>query len=192
MHFIQYQYRISLCLGTTTMIGKTWLLSRRQSSTPSTGRISHSRLSLKGLAVRRALYRVMFVVVGGGEQATGITAAFRRLSSKADWRTWASFTKAEALVGASRATTHRRLQKLGCNHRIPINPLLNPETTSEACYLGWGEQEKDQSSFQIKVNLAFHLEVKVPECGGKVERHRIQVAWTPVVELPQSVMTYET
>ncbi len=35
-------------------------------------------------------------------------------------------------------------------------------------------------SFQMKVNFAFHLEIKVPESGGRVERHRIHVAWSPV------------
>ncbi len=33
-----------------------------------------------------------------------------------------------------------------------------------------------KSSFQMKVNVAFHLEIKVPESGGRVERHRIHVA----------------
>ncbi len=33
-----------------------------------------------------------------------------------------------------------------------------------------------KSSFQMKVNVAFHLEIKVPESGGRVERHRINVA----------------
>ncbi len=37
-----------------------------------------------------------------------------------------------------------------------------------------------KSSFQIKVNFTFHLEIKVPESGGRVERHRIHVAWSPV------------
>ncbi len=37
-----------------------------------------------------------------------------------------------------------------------------------------------KSSFQMKVNVAFHLEIKVPESGGRVERHRIHVAWSPV------------
>ncbi len=37
-----------------------------------------------------------------------------------------------------------------------------------------------QSSFQMKVNFAFHLEINVSESGGKVERHRIQAAWSPV------------
>ncbi len=37
-----------------------------------------------------------------------------------------------------------------------------------------------KSSFQMKVNFVFHLEIKVPESGGKVERHRIHVTWSPV------------
>ncbi len=37
-----------------------------------------------------------------------------------------------------------------------------------------------KSSFQMKVNFAFNLEIKVPESGGRVERHRIHVAWSPV------------
>ncbi len=32
----------------------------------------------------------------------------------------------------------------------------------------------------MKVNSAFHLEIKVPESGGRVEGHRIHVAWSPV------------
>ncbi len=32
----------------------------------------------------------------------------------------------------------------------------------------------------MKVNFAFNLEIKVPESGGRVERHRIHVAWSPV------------
>ncbi len=53
-----------------------------------------------------------------------------------------------------------------------------PETMSEASYLGCGEKELSgpKSSFQMKVNFAFHLEIKVPESGGRVERHRIHVA----------------
>ncbi len=35
-------------------------------------------------------------------------------------------------------------------------------------------------SFQMKVNFAFNLEIKVLESGGRVERHRIQVAESPV------------
>ncbi len=56
------------------------------------------------------------------------------------------------------------------------------ETSSETSYLG--ERRKrtglllssPKSFFQIKVNFAFHLEIKVPESGGRVERHIIHVA----------------
>ncbi len=51
--------------------------------------------------------------------------------------------------------------------------------------LTWAVEKK--SSFQMKVNFAFciwnfafHLEIKVPEYGGRVERHRFHVAWSPV------------
>ncbi len=37
-----------------------------------------------------------------------------------------------------------------------------------------------KSSFQMKVHFAFHLEIKVQEFGGRVERHKIHVAWSPV------------
>ncbi len=37
-----------------------------------------------------------------------------------------------------------------------------------------------KSSFQVKINFAFLLEIKVPESGGRVERHRIHVACSSV------------
>ncbi len=37
-----------------------------------------------------------------------------------------------------------------------------------------------KSSFRVKVHFAFHLEIRVPESGGRVERSRIHVAWSPV------------
>ncbi len=38
-----------------------------------------------------------------------------------------------------------------------------------------------KSSFKMKVHFAFYLEIKVPESGGREERHRIHVAWSPVL-----------
>ncbi|MEQ2236516.1 hypothetical protein ILYODFUR_013658 [Ilyodon furcidens] len=37
-----------------------------------------------------------------------------------------------------------------------------------------------KSSFQMKVKFAFHLEIKVPESGRRVEKHRIHTARSPV------------
>ncbi len=124
--------------------------------------------------------------VGKGAQATGMTASLRIQSSKADSNTWESFTRSELkLESVHRVTTLRRLQEKG------YQATSEPETTSEASYLGCGEKELSgpKSSFQMKVNFAFHLEIKVPESGGRVERHRIHVAWSPVFSF-QSVMIW--
>ncbi len=37
-----------------------------------------------------------------------------------------------------------------------------------------------KSSFQMKAHFVFHLEIKVPESGGRVEKFIAQVAWSPV------------
>ncbi len=47
-----------------------------------------------------------------------------------------------------------------------------------------------KSSFQIKVNFAFSLEIKVPESGGRVERHIIHVARSPVWSFHSHVMIW--
>ena len=52
-----------------------------------------------------------------------------------------------------------------------------------AALRGWwsyGHSRIWNTSFQMKVNFAFHLEIEVPESGRRVERHWIQVAWSPV------------
>ncbi len=60
-----------------------------------------------------------------------------------------------------------------------------PETTSEASYLGCGEKELDccsvvQSPLFDESKFCISFGNKVPESGGRVERHRIHVAWSPV------------
>ncbi len=62
----------------------------------------------------------------------------------------------EAGVSASRVTTLRRLQEKG------YQATSETETTSEASYLSCGEKELSgpKSSFQMKVNFAFHLETR--------------------------------
>ncbi len=73
----------------------------------------------------------------------------------------------EAGCSASRVTTLRHLQEQGY------------KATSEA----WAKEKKNWTVaqwsnvlFQMKVHFAFNLEIKVPESGGRVERHRIHVA----------------
>ncbi len=82
----------------------------------------------------------------------------------------------EAGVSASRATTLRRLQEKG------YQATSEPETTSRSVLPGLWRKRTQWSKvlFSDEVNFAFHLEIKVPESGGRVERHRIHVAWSPV------------
>ncbi len=153
---------------------------------PSTKRVSHRGSLLKGVAVYRVLYQSILDAKLTGRKNLGR----KRCTSNRDdcklentvkqswfkhlWELHKEWT--EAGVSASRVTTLRRLQEKG------YQATSEPETTSEASYLGCGEKELSgpKSSFQMKVNFAFNLEIKVPESGGRVERHRIHVAWSPV------------
>ncbi len=153
---------------------------------PSTKRVSHRGSLLKGVAVYRVLYQSILNAKLTGRKNLGR----KRCTSNRDdcklenivkqswfkhlWELHKEWT--EAGVSASRVTTLRRLQEKG------YQATSEPETTSEASYLGCGEKELSgpKSSFQMKVNFAFHLEIKVPESGGRVEMHIIHVAWSPV------------
>ncbi len=101
------------------------------------------------------------------------TAALWGLSSKIDsnlgelHKEWT-----EAGVKALRATTHRRVKEFGyscCQRRLT-----------------WAKEKKNWtvaqwSSFQMRASFAFHLETKVLESGGRVEKLIAQVAWSPVL-----------
>ncbi len=149
-------------------------------------RVSHRGSLLKGVAVYRVLYQSILNAKLTGRKNLGR----KRCTSNRDDRKLENTVKqsrfrhlwelhkewTEAGVSASRVTMLRRLQEKG------YQATSEPETTSEVSYLGCGEKELSgpKSSFQMKVNFAFHLEIKVPESGGRVERHRIHVAWSPV------------
>ncbi len=75
----------------------------------------------------------------------------------------------EAGVKTSRATTHRRVKELSysCRQRR----------------LTWAKRRRTgllasgpKSSFQMRASFVFHLETKVLESGGRVEKLRAQVA----------------
>ncbi len=85
-------------------------------------------------------------------------------------------------VNASRTTTHRRMQDMGFSCHIPcVKPLLNNRQHQKR--LAWAKDKKDWTAASgpklcslMKVNFAFPLEIRVPESGGREERHRIHVA----------------
>ncbi len=123
--------------------------------------------------------------VGKGAQATGMTASLRIQSSKADSNTWESFTRSELKL----ESVHQESPRF---RKRATMPLLNQRHIRSILPGLWRKRtgmllSGPKSSFQMKVNFAFHLEIKVPESGGRVERHRIHVAWSPVW-VPQSVI----
>ncbi len=72
------------------------------------------------------------------------------------------------------STTHRRVEEFGysCHQRR----------------LTWAKRRRTgllpsgpKSSFQMRASFVFHLETKVLESGGRVEKLRAQVAWSPVL-----------
>ncbi len=101
-----------------------------------------------------------------GAQAAGMTAALRGLSSKANSMRELHKESTGAGVSALRATTHRRVQEMGYKCRIPsVKPLLNQRLQKCPTWLLGLPRlllSGPKSSFQKEVNLAFHLEIKVP------------------------------
>ncbi len=182
------QYKFWSLFFETTIMGKTADLPMIQKKNINTlhKEVSHRRSLLKGVAVYRVLYQSILNAKLTGRKNLGrkmctsnrddckLENTVKQSWFKHLWELHKEWT--EAGVSASRVTTLRRLQEKG------YQATSEPETTSEVSYLGCGEKELSgpKSSFQIKVNFAFHLEIKVPESGGRVERHRIHVAWSPV------------
>ncbi len=120
--------------------------------------------------------------VGKGAQATGMSASLRIQSSKADSNTCESFTRSELKL----ESVHQESPRSDVFRKRATKPLLNQRQHQEHLLPGlWRKRtglllSGPKSSFQMEVNFAFHLEIKVPESGGRLERHRIHVAWSPV------------
>ncbi len=80
----------------------------------------------------------------------------------------------EAVVKASRTTTHRRVKEFGYS--------------CHQSRLTWAKRRRTgllpsgpKSSFQMRASFVFHLETKVLESGGRVEQLIAQVVWSPVL-----------
>ncbi len=119
--------------------------------------------------------------IGKGAQATGMTASLRIQSSKADSNTWESFTRVDWSWSQCIKSHHAQTSS---GKGLPSHFWTRDNVRSILPGL-WRKRtglllSGPKSSFQMKVNFAFHLEIKVPESGARVERHRIHVAWSPV------------
>ncbi len=106
-----------------------------------------------------------------------MTARLRILSSKADSNTWDSFTRSELKL----ESVHQESPRSDIFRKRAIKPLLKRKHLQK--HLAQAKEKKNWTVaqwskilFQIKVNFAFHLEIKVPESGERVERHRIHAA----------------
>ncbi len=107
--------------------------------------------------------------VGKGAQATGMTASLRIQSSKADSNTWESFTRSGSWSWSQCIKSHHAQTSSGKelpSHfwtRDNVRSILPGLRRKRTGLLLSGPK----SSFQMKVHFAFHLEIKVPESGGR-------------------------
>ncbi len=104
------------------------------------------------------------------------SAALWGLSSKIDSRIWVNFTRNGLRLGvkASRAPhTDDNCSQIPW-HVWGVLPGLRRRRTG---LLPSGPK----SSFQMRASLVFHLETKVLESGGRVEKLIAKVAWSPVL-----------
>ncbi len=169
-------------LGYTIM--GIWQLSRRQSLTPFTRRVSHKRSLPKELAVHRVLYPSMLTeiwvegksVEEKDAQPTERTAALWGLSSKIDSRIWVNFTRNGVRLGwRHQEPPHTDVSR---NLATVVVRGVLPGLRRRTGLLTSGPT----SSFQIKASFVFHLETKVLESGGRVKKLiASQVAWSPVL-----------
>ncbi len=114
-----------------------------------------------------------------------MTASLRIESSKADSNTLKSLIRS----GLKLESVHQESPRSDIFRKRAAKPLLNQRQRQKHLIDSYrnilsGLRRKrtglllsgPKSSFQMKVNCAFHLEIKVPESGERVERHRIHVA----------------
>ncbi len=73
-----------------------------------------------------------------------------------------------------KSTTHRRVEEFGYSYHQRR--------------LTWAKRRRTgllpsgpKSSFQMRASIVFHLETKVLESGGRVEKLKAQVTWSPVL-----------
>ncbi len=115
--------------------------------------------------------------VGKGAQATGMTASLRIQSSKADSNTCESFTRSGLML----ESVHQESPHSDIFRKRATKPLLNQRQHQK--HLTWAVEKKNSKSkvlFSDESKFCISFGNKVPESGGRVERHRIHVAWSPV------------
>ncbi len=119
--------------------------------------------------------------VGKCAQATGMTASLRILSSKADSNTWERFTRSELKL----ESMHQESPRSDIFRKRATKPLLNQKHRQK--HLTCAKEKKNRTvaqwskvlfSDESKFSISFVNQG--PESGGREERNRIHVAWSPV------------
>ncbi len=175
-----------------------WLdsCSKRRPLTPCTRRARRKRSLQKRLAVHRALCPSTLIerrregkdVVEKSVQAIGITAPWRGLWNKTHSKMWGRFTKSGLQL---ESVLQEPLRTDVCKTWVSAVAFLvssHSWTTDSVRSVSPGLKTKRTGLLLsgpklcslMKVNFAFPLEIRVPESGGREERHRIRVAWGPV------------
>ncbi len=164
----------------TTIMGNTADLAMVQKTIidTSTKRVSHRGSLLKGVAVQGVLYQSIL-----NTNLTGRKKLDRKrcTSNRDDRRQHLGALHEEWTEDG----VHQESQRSDIFRKRATKPLLNQKQHQK--HLTWAKEKKTgllvsrpKPSFQIKVNCGFHLEIKVPESGGREERNKIHVAWSPV------------
>ncbi len=138
----------------------------------------------KKLTVQRVLYPSMLTeswVLGKSveekdTQPTERTAALWGFSSKIDSRIWVNFTRNGLRLGSRyQEPPHTDVSmNLATDVIRGVLPELRRRRTG---LLPSGPK----SSFQMRAGFVFHLETRVLESGGRMEKLIAQIAWSPVL-----------
>ncbi len=120
-------------------------------------------------------------VVEKSVQAIGITAPWRGLWNKTHSKMWGRFTKSGLQL---ESVLQEPLRTDICKTWVSAVAFLvssHSWTTDSVRSVSTGLLLSGPKLCSLmKVNFAFPLEIRVPESGGREERHRIHVAWGPV------------
>ncbi len=181
-----------------TIMGKTADLTVVQKTTIDTLHMGarHKRSFQKRLAVHRALCPSTLIerrregkdVVEKSVQAMGITAPWKGLWNKTHSKMWGRFTKSGL---QPESVLQEPLRTDVCKTWVSAVAFLvssHSWTTDSVRSVSPGLKTKRTGLLLscpklcslMKVNFAFPLEIRVPESGGREERHIIHVAWGPV------------
>ncbi len=139
------------------------------------------------MAVHRVLYPSMLTescLEEKDAQPTERTAALWGLSSKIDSRIWVNFTRNGLRLGSR----HQEPPHTDVSRNLAtvvIRGVLTGLRRRRTGLLPSGPK----FSFQMRTCFVFHLETKVLESGGSVEKLIAQVSWSPVLSF-QSVMIW--